>query len=767
MHRTTTAEAAASYVQRGWPVIPLHHVTEDGHCSCLQRQWCKSVGKHPTDAMWQRNGITVPLDALNWFQRGPHNVGILTGLPSGVWVLDVDPEHDGGQRLAELIETHEPLPRTFAVKTGSGGAHYYWRMPSMEITNSRGRLPAGLDVRGTGGYVVAAPSVSGKGDYEILHDGAVLDAPSWLVDLIRSRPWVPLTGERATSIGGDGHAYAKNAIGGALGDLARAVPGERNNLAFGRACRIMEIVNAPWSGIAESEAYKAFMTVCQKIDSDGHFPPHEAHQCWVSATRRTAGKEFELPALAGGGTVVTDLLSAAAASAGGGRAALADFDYAGQGPAGSLDGASAVTGSSESLLDAMPGRAGGGEEKSPLDKAIEYERNRRKARKHVDGEEERQRQADAPGAAGVMLAKLKSSADLNDMPEAVPLIDGWLALDGLARLYGPSNHGKTFVMIDMASCVANGIPWHGRQTRQSKTVYVFAEGGHGVRKRVRAWEHWHGQASQVMFFPEAVQIMGDEWAAFVEAMKALGVEFIILDTQARMTSGVNENDNSEMSEVVTRLDELRSATGACVTLVHHTGVTGGRGRGASSVLGAMDYEHSVSRERMRITVENGKAKDEAQAEPIGLNMCAAPGGSMFLAHDGETIDNHANFSAPIAARNVEEERAIKIASIFAEFGHGVGMTKTAVKKVYMPWDVENREKVKDTSRETMFDNAWNVLKARGRLIKLDRGTTLFGHLVIEGELDPLAVASKGAEVPDGWIQDLPAEKANTPTKGRK
>ncbi len=167
-----TASVAATYVQRGWKVIQLHDVGT-GACSCRSGQYCTSPGKHPIRDAWQVNYLSTPPEVYAaWSARPQANVGIVTGAVSGIWVLDVDPAHGGHERLAELEMANGPLPKTYTVRTGSGGMHFYFTLDNVDfdLTNSRGRLPIGLDVRGRGGYVVAPPSVSARGAYLIMGD---------------------------------------------------------------------------------------------------------------------------------------------------------------------------------------------------------------------------------------------------------------------------------------------------------------------------------------------------------------------------------------------------------------------------------------------------------------------------------------------------------------------------------------------------------------------------------------------------------------------
>lgn len=166
------AEAAVRYVTRGWKVIQLHdYVT--GACSCQFGQHCKSPGKHPLANQWQDRYLSsVPEVYAAWAARPQANVGIVTGPVSGLFVLDVDPGHGGHERLAQLEMAYGPLPKTYTTRTGSGGLHFYFTLDGVDfdLTNSRGRLPVGLDIRGRGGFVVAPPSVSGVGPYLAMED---------------------------------------------------------------------------------------------------------------------------------------------------------------------------------------------------------------------------------------------------------------------------------------------------------------------------------------------------------------------------------------------------------------------------------------------------------------------------------------------------------------------------------------------------------------------------------------------------------------------
>src|SRR4030095_2900240 len=88
--------------------------------------------------------------------------------------------------------------------------------------------------------------------------------------------------------------------------------------------------------------------------------------------------------------------------------------------------------------------------------------------------------------------KLHSVPELCGLPAPDWLIQGILALGVMAGLYGPSGHGKSFVALAWALCIATGRDWFGRATSQGPVIYVAAEGGRSIRKRVQAWMNDHG-----------------------------------------------------------------------------------------------------------------------------------------------------------------------------------------------------------------------------------------------------------------------------------
>lgn len=152
-------EAALSYIARGWAVFPCHHVvwtpTPDGMspaCSCRRGLECgANTGKHPRIRGGFHSATIDEAEVRGWWTKWPEaNVGIATGAPSGLTVVDLD--GDAGFHELQALLAGDTLPGAPAVQTGSG-AHLYFAWTG-ERSSARGKV----HIRGEGGYVIAPPS---------------------------------------------------------------------------------------------------------------------------------------------------------------------------------------------------------------------------------------------------------------------------------------------------------------------------------------------------------------------------------------------------------------------------------------------------------------------------------------------------------------------------------------------------------------------------------------------------------------------------------
>jgi Bifunctional DNA primase/polymerase, N-terminal/Primase C terminal 1 (PriCT-1) len=97
---TTQLEFALWYAQSGMAILPLHWPVRHERsyrCSCGRRD-CTSPAKHPFGRLAKKglqDASKDPVKIASWFGQGQLNIGIATGVVSGIIALDVDPRHDG------------------------------------------------------------------------------------------------------------------------------------------------------------------------------------------------------------------------------------------------------------------------------------------------------------------------------------------------------------------------------------------------------------------------------------------------------------------------------------------------------------------------------------------------------------------------------------------------------------------------------------------------------------------------------------------------
>lgn len=259
-------------------------------------------------------------------------------------------------------------------------------------------------------------------------------------------------------------------------------------------------------------------------------------------------------------------------------------------------------------------------------------------------------------------------ADLAAIPAPDPLVRGLLFRASKARVFGPSNVGKTFVVLDLAAHVACGIPWQGRETAQARVLYVAAEGAPSIGGRLRVWEAAHGRPCGVLTWPEAVQIGGPHWPAFVEWCAAQRFGLVVVDTQAAATEGLDENSNTDAAVVQRALTRLVEATGACVLLVHHTGhEETDRARGASAAFGGLDTELRLDGRDGLLALTSCKQRYAERANKVrlrlvrygeGLVVSTTSEAEAFLMGGTDHEKVHANVAA-LQAANADPGKSLR------------------------------------------------------------------------------------------------------------
>ncbi|MFD8543449.1 bifunctional DNA primase/polymerase [Streptomyces sp. NPDC059649] len=302
--------------ERGYPVIPLTRAKlpalrspHRGHPEVPPCHGdCGRLGHGVHDAS------TDPFTIRRMFAAAPWatGYGIACGLPPHHLIgLDLDTKNgaDGLTALLFLAEAHDfPVPPTITVRTPSGGLHLWFSGPTSPpsptspptppVPNSVGRLAPGIDVRGTGGYLVGPGSLTAHGRYVLAPNAP--DRPTPVPDALltlltapppptptRHHPSPPHAGASADAGAGAGHSHGHShghepppdvppQPAAALVRFVRSSPvGQRNARLFWAACRAYE------DGLGPELAARLTEAACHTGLSE-----HEARATIASASRQ-------------------------------------------------------------------------------------------------------------------------------------------------------------------------------------------------------------------------------------------------------------------------------------------------------------------------------------------------------------------------------------------------------------------------------------------------------------------------------------------------
>ena len=223
-----------------------------------------------------------------------------------------------------------------------------------------------------------------------------------------------------------------------------------------------------------------------------------------------------------------------------------------------------------------------------------------------------------------------SRLDLIEVKPASWIVNGLIEKESFCCLYGDPGAGKSFLAIELASCIATGTPFYGISVKQGPVIYLAGEGHSGLARRFRAWGIVRSislENAPLYLSAGAIALiepasMGPVCNALERLIREIGnPSLVILDTWSRVLGG-DDSSPSDAAAGVAALDGLRARFGNFAAMVvHHEGHTKGRGRGWSGLRAAVDMEFRIERGADRILrLECTKAKDIGIMEPMAFEF---------------------------------------------------------------------------------------------------------------------------------------------------
>src|SRR5690606_30911249 len=191
------------------------------------------------------------------------------------------------------------------------------------------------------------------------------------------------------------------------------------------------------------------------------------------------------------------------------------------------------------------------------------------------------------------------TSEMVNLPPVKWLVEGFIPEDSFTLIAGEYGAGKSFVMIDVAFHVALGLDWHGRKVEQGgPVVYMAAEGGRGLQKRIEAWLVHHGfdiddEPVPLHTIPKAVSITNPVMLEKLIKKIPQGTRMMIIDTLHTAMDG----DENNAQDVKPFLEAIRALNriGISVVVVHHLNKSGTI-RGSVSIPAGADAVFTVKRD---------------------------------------------------------------------------------------------------------------------------------------------------------------------------
>ena len=214
----TIQQAAIEAAERGFAVFPVQ-------------------SKRPL-VSWRADSSADPdtVRAMPWGEAT--GIGVDCG-KSGLVVVDID-DLDAIPDLSEQLGWDPTSDVTLISRTGRGGMHLFYRAGSTEVKNSASKVVQGVDIRGSGGFVVIPPSAHDSGaTYEWLTDHEPAPIPERMVAVFNYREERTIS-DTPASISHERWGLAALAAG--AHDIEASAPGQRNDELNSVAYRIFGIV---------------------------------------------------------------------------------------------------------------------------------------------------------------------------------------------------------------------------------------------------------------------------------------------------------------------------------------------------------------------------------------------------------------------------------------------------------------------------------------------------------------------------------------------
>lgn len=239
-----------------------------------------------------------------------------------------------------------------------------------------------------------------------------------------------------------------------------------------------------------------------------------------------------------------------------------------------------------------------------------------------------------------------------DCVEIIPrsyILDGIIESASIVMIAGKEKIGKSYVLMNLACCMASERPWLGRKTMQDEhggVLWVNLDmKREAARRRVNEImngieEAWNVRTPDLfknfyMIHSQTFREQGLNSLTFddnpdakntVLEMERLikdsryNIKVCFIDSQIQVEGTLDENVPRDAETLFRKMKEIRDATGCSFILIHHNTKYGDRGRGSSALFGETDLNLQLAPDinnSAKLILQTDGARDNA-AQDIGM-----------------------------------------------------------------------------------------------------------------------------------------------------